>query len=619
MIITDRVRQWAEFRQWAVIQASTNRVVAAFLWLCAQVMLCHPTAAQLAERPAGSLEDVVVDFDWMQHRVTVADLAINLNLPFQHGTPNLTVSETAAYRELILTINERRYAAQFDAAGDALSEAATQNAWETAFYKYEAARRKAWSNGQFELRELVQNPADPFAASTEIAAGRSRPFRSLNSRVPYSLMADISTYPDEFVGRPVVIYGMYVSSGQFEIPVSENTAGIDLPAIRLQRGILKDLLNSKTMAIVDAAGYIGPGNQLQPHERWPAEAGVAIPVLVKGWFIKRWGQHPLIMTQAIRILYPQPYNEVIRLYTKPRLPLTADEKWIYYETLRQLQLTNATAQAKRADANSMDRINTLMSEIRDKAVSEKTLLEQDLSRQRITEEQFRTRKLRLERQVAFRLDRYESYLTSLNSFPLYVDIFQHPEEWSGKLATLSGHVRRTVSYAGDVELFSGQPLHELWLFTDDSQNNPAVVITPTLPKDFPVNAEVVDRVTVTGCFFKPYVYRAEGDHRVAPLMLAGRINWSPTDDQILSLTAEGSLPANSTLAIAASRRNTSRQLSDSGVMLLGFLALIVMMMIWGRVQRDRRERRRLLELVETQQDFDQHLIDPVLARYREVP
>ena len=560
----------------------------------------------------------IVDFDWTRHRVSVADLAVGLDIPFRHGTPDLDSTESAAYRELILTINERRFAAQVDVEGEQRTEAAVENIWNSAFYKFEAARRKAWSNGQLELRQLVDAPADPFAAPAA-SSSRGNPFGTFPSRVPYSLLADIATFPDDYVGRPIVMYGMYVSSGKFELAASENATRLNQQPIRLQRGLLKDLLNSRTLAMVDAQGYVGPGNQLRPLERWPSEPGVAVPVLVKGWFIKRWGQYPLIMTEAVRILYPQPYNELIKEYSRPLLSLTKDEEWLYYETIRQLQLTNAALQQKQADINIANRINVLMKEIRDKAVGDRMLLDRDFKLQRLTAEQHRSRKLRLDRQVGFRLDRYKNYLSSLADFPLFVDVFQHPEEWTGKLVTLNGHVRRTVSYAGDEELFAGQTLHELWLFTDDSQHNPTVVITPNLPVSFPVNAEVIDRVSVTGCFFKPYVYRAESDHRIAPLVLAGRISWLPTDDQIRSLTNEGSLPANSALAIAAARRNESSRLSDTGVMLLGFLILVVMMMIWGRVQRDRLERRRMLELVEAQQDFDQHLIDPVLSRFRDVP
>ncbi|MFN9977924.1 MAG: hypothetical protein ACK58T_49260, partial [Phycisphaerae bacterium] len=142
-----------------------------------------------------------------------------------------------------------------------------------------------------------------------------------------------------------------------------------------------------------------------------------------------------------------------------------------------------------------------------------------------------------------RLAKQGRYLDDPSQFPTYVDVFQNASEWQGSLVSLRGHVRHVVSYPADEKMFPGQMLHELWLFTDDSQHNPAVIVTPTLPADFPTNADVVDRVFVTGCFFKMYVYRADKVHRVAPLILAGRVHWLPTDAQIRTLAKQGALPA----------------------------------------------------------------------------
>jgi hypothetical protein len=164
-------------------------------------------------------------------------------------------------------------------------------------------------------------------------------------------------------------------------------------------------------------------------------------------------------------------------------------------------------------------------------------------------------------------------------------------------------VRRVTTYSGDSTLFNGQPLHELWLFTDDSQQNPAVIVTPSLPRDFPVSAEIVDSVTVTGCFFKMYVYRSQQDNRLAPLLLAGHVSWTPTADQVLSLAKNGHLPAGSPLVTTA--KSQSRSINDTMVLVLGFLTLLMAMTAWGRVQRDRRERRRLMSLVDERPDFRQ--------------
>lgn len=558
------------------------------------------------------------DFDWIAQRISVADLCVGLDLPFQHGKPDLSRAEAEAYVELLNTIPERHFASQTDAAGDARSVLATENVWESAFYRYEAVRRQAWQNGQITLRAAAVGLTDPFGGGSESGGNLSRAALSASARpVNWSLIADMVSHPAEYVGRPVVMYGLYSPSGQVQLETDRPNVFEQRSGRKLQRGLLRNLTDSRDLAIVDAMGYIGPSNQLKSLETWPADQGTTVPVLVKGWFVKLWGQRPLLVTEAVRILTPRPFDELIREFTRPRTPLSEEEKWLYYETLRQMQLTSGVAQSQLASTVLQRRISQLMGEIQDKATADQLLLSRDRNRDVLTDEQYRTRRTRLDRQLGVRLTRHQEYQKAPETFPLFVDLFQNPDQWQGAVVTLSGHVRRVVSWSGDPEMFGGQTLHELWLYTDDSQHHPAVIVTPSLPPDFPVKADVIDRVSVSGCFFKMYVYRAASEHRLAPLILCGRIGWNPTDDQIRSLTREGALPPGSALAVAARRRSETR-LSDTAIMLLGFLSVVVMMAIWGRVQRDRRERQRLLAVVDDAVRFDDTALDPILRKYAEL-
>ena len=145
-------------------------------------------------------------------------------------------------------------------------------------------------------------------------------------------------------------------------------------------------------------------------------------------------------------------------------------------------------------------------------------------------------------------------------------------------------------------MFDGRTLNELWLFTDDSQQNPAVIVTPHLPEDFPVNAPLINQVSVTGCFYKLYVYNSQDSRRVAPLILAGTIDWQPTDSEILSLADAGHLSSGSPMALRA-----DSQRSDSpgqGLLLLVcFGAFLTIMILWGKSHRERQDRRNLIERI----------------------
>ena len=100
-----------------------------------------------------------------------------------------------------------------------------------------------------------------------------------------------------------------------------------------------------------------------------------------------------------------------------------------------------------------------------------------------------------------------------------------------------------------------------------------------------------------------YVYRTQQENRLAPLVLAGHVSWNPSADHVLALAKEGHLPANSKLLAEA--RNQGRSVSDTMVLVLGFLSLLFAMTVWGRVQRDRREQQRLMALVDERPDFRQ--------------
>jgi hypothetical protein len=559
------------------------------------------------------------EFNWSKYRVSIADLLISgeqgtdtdssESISFQHNKAEFSAKERAAYIQLWEAVAVQRFAAGSDVENLPLSPAGAENLWQTSFYEYEAARRKAWKNRQL----LLSRPAGSGTTGLNSPNSGEAPAANPARREPataYSLIADMASYPEDFVGRPVVLYGLYSPSGIFEPAgrsadgTSESFSDDEVRRLTLKRGTLRNLEGTETLAIVDSAGYLGPENQTQEETTWRVEPGTEVPVLVKGWFVKMWGKQPLIFTKAVRLLSERPSDQLIRSFTTQRSTLQEEEKWLYYETLRQLQLTSAGTQAREAQRVLSRRIRQLMREIRDKATADREVLAGKFRQGGVSAEEHRVLRQRLDRQVAVRVDRHEGYLNNPSKFPAYVDVFQNPEQWHGSLVSLSGHVRRVVSYQGDEKLFGGQMLHELWLYTDDSQHNPAVIVTPVLPPDFPVNAEVVDRVFVTGCFFKTYVYRADTERRIAPLLLAGRVQWDPSDSQVRALAAQGALPAQSALVRAAVRR-AGTGISETTVMLTGFLCILVMMTIWGRVQRDRRERRRLLSLVDAGSDFDQ--------------
>ena len=541
-------------------------------------------------------------FDWTLQPVSIADIQIGNEWIFEHGKPNLTEAEEDDYVHLIRSVMDRRTLAP----GELPDNVNLTSVWETAFYRFAEVRKLAWQNGKLPLQTKTIDHADPFGTSNVLSSTDSV-FKA-RELTRYSLQADMQSHPADFVGRPVVIYGLFTPLGSKDLQARRTLEGEE-QFFTLQRGMLRNLQNTQTIAMVDAISYVDPQSQNRPSAAWPVEKRVAIPVMIKGWFVKLWQQQPLIFTDVARILTPRPYDEYIREHVRSKRKVSDEESWLYHETLRQLQITSGDVQAAIALEEQKTRVKELLRDIREKAASDRRVLEAQLRNGSITKndddktEGYESRRKRLERQLSLRESRFATHQQDPDSFPMYVDVFQNPDRWHGRLVTLKGHVRRVITYNGDSTLFDSQPLHELWLFTDDSQSNPAVVVTPSLPADFPVSSPLTDSVTVTGCFFKMYVYRSQQENRMAPLLLAGHVSWNPSAEHIVDLAKEGHIPATSKLLALA--KSQTRSVNDTMVLLLGFVVLLVAMTVWGRVQRDRRERKRILSVVDERPDFRQ--------------
>ena len=114
-------------------------------------------------------------------------------------------------------------------------------------------------------------------------------------------------------------------------------------------------------------------------------------------------------------------------------------------------------------------------------------------------------------------------------FPIFVQLYSNARQrdvWYGQLVTLRGRVRRLISYPAGQNPYGLDTLYEAWLYTDDSQGHPVVIVCSTIPEDIPRGAEVlIDFVSVTGYLFKMYAYEAQDEPLYAPLILAQRLEW----------------------------------------------------------------------------------------------
>lgn len=559
-------------------------------------------------------------FDWRTIRVSVGDVILPSNTVFQHTDSVLSLPEQTAYLNLIQEIEARGVALTKDPVLRELSANARMAAWEESFYEFTRARQMAFQNGKLrsesQAARLHNGFSDPF--------GKSPTSKSLVSQTGYDILDDIRRYPDHFTGRPIVLYGVFTpeamrtisrTDGALDPTVSvaeeapdepltapASTYGLEYDAdSRLKKAtVLTGTLTSKAtgglLATIDTSGLVTPEQGLQDIQA-PWRDMRPFPVLVKGWVVKKFqGDRPLIYCESMRLLSPESHRSLVTTRTYDKERIRSEEKWLYYETMRQLNLTDTNMQQALARQNVLDRIDVLQAEIIDKFRGQVKDLKLALKNKKIDDVKFEKQLGSLNRQYQLRKKRHENFKGSPDLFPTFVDVFENPKVWQGKNVTLTGHVRHAVKYDGDSTMFDGHPLYELWLFTEDSQENPAVIVTPELPDDFPLNADVVNQVSVTGCVFKRYVYTGQTERRIAPMILAGHVQWAPTVSHVASLVKSGDVSKGAPLAVRA-KALEGRESGNMALVLISLVIIFGLMVLWGRAQREERDRLRLRDRI----------------------
>lgn len=287
----------------------------------------------------------------------------------------------------------------------------------------------------------------------------------------FYLMQDRERSPDKYWGKPVSLHG-HLKNLQ-ELPGAQD--GGD--ASPWYSGELKLFNLDKTVRFVTRS----------LPEGFPTGNSAGVPVSVIGdFFALRSAEdenavEPLIVARWVRWLKPALEEDLFAEVEDVTIGIQNEgEANAYYRTLLQAKLIDETAQKELAEAF------------------------------------WEKRQARLERPR-----------------PLFVDLFKsldsEPSIYRGKPITLSGTLRELKKWeemkgsADDVNAYGLETLYEGWIFAEDSQSNPTVVVFTENPDNLPVGADLNIPVRVTGYVFKMYGYKSqdpENPLRKAPMLLA---------------------------------------------------------------------------------------------------
>ena len=120
----------------------------------------------------------------------------------------------------------------------------------------------------------------------------------------------------------------------------------------------------------------------------------------------------------------------------------------------------------------------------------------------------------------------------------YVQLFNQPDEYRGKVVTVAGRVRRAHRLAAPANRFGIDHYHELFIETSD-RSMPIVVYSRELPAGFPEGMTLDEPAVVDGIFFKRWVYLAGDGLRSAPLLLARTVAWRPQATEAIAKEDRG--------------------------------------------------------------------------------
>jgi hypothetical protein len=109
----------------------------------------------------------------------------------------------------------------------------------------------------------------------------------------------------------------------------------------------------------------------------------------------------------------------------------------------------------------------------------------------------------------------------------YVQMFEQPDVYRGRLLTVQGMVRRVERWPAPKNDLGFDHYYRTWITPQDSPSNLLVVYCLSLPAGFPIGTELEEPVELAGFFFKRWVYQAQDKLRTAPVVLSGSLVWQP--------------------------------------------------------------------------------------------
>ena len=356
---------------------------------------------------------------------------------------------------------------------------------------------------------------------------RTAPARD-GRREPFVISRDMLAHPEFYAGRPFTVWGHV----RRVTPLIDDDVG--RPVLYELRIAPAEEPDRPLLAVVPTLP-----------DGFPLDGEIRAAVTITGYLFRAVAEGesgngraftPLVVAPALfwhqAELTPR-VRQALVASVQHRTPHRPEEVDDFYRVLRHAQLVDYDEQQSAARRFLRERIEHLPRD--SQADLEHRLLEIAAARRANPRDRHELERREAEARSIHRheLRQAAEARSQPDAFPLFAHLFRsaasaHPHRYTGRPVTFRGHVRKHVSYPADPENESGIPwLHEVWLYPEDGDSNPVVVMSASAPGDLPLGESLLEPASVTGYFHKLWAYPARDTNRVAPMLLAQRVEWLP--------------------------------------------------------------------------------------------
>jgi hypothetical protein len=109
----------------------------------------------------------------------------------------------------------------------------------------------------------------------------------------------------------------------------------------------------------------------------------------------------------------------------------------------------------------------------------------------------------------------------------FVQLFQQPASYRGRLVTIRGTVRRAHRLIAPKNEYGIESYYQCWLEPAGGPSSPLVVYVLDMPAGFPAGMQISEEVEYTGFSYKRWAYQAGDGTRTTPVILAKIGRWAP--------------------------------------------------------------------------------------------